>query len=96
MDTYIGRHDFSDFSNLADVAKLPDAGPMLTEAALADPVALASTHWESKWFADESAFDPSYERATDALRRWVDGMETALAKAATIATLRTRKTRRAR
>jgi hypothetical protein len=40
--------------------------------------AIAINHWESKWFAAGSAFDPSYERATAALRRWVDGMEAAL------------------
>jgi hypothetical protein len=40
--------------------------------------ALAITHWEAKWFATGTAFDPSYDRATAALRRWVDGMEAAL------------------
>ena len=40
--------------------------------------ALAITHWEAKWFAAGSALDPSYDRATAALRRWVDGMEAAL------------------
>ena len=42
--------------------------------------AIALTHWELKWFAAGCAFDPSYERATAALRRWVDGMEAALSK----------------
>lgn len=36
------------------------------------------THWEAKWFAAGAAFDPSHDRATAALRRWVDGMEAAL------------------
>ena len=40
--------------------------------------ALAITHWEAKWFRAGSAFDPAYDRATVALRRWVDGMEAAL------------------
>lgn len=42
--------------------------------------AIAITHWEAKWFATGSVFDPSYDRATAALRRWVDGMEAALEK----------------
>jgi hypothetical protein len=40
--------------------------------------AFANTHREAKWFAAGSAFDPSYDRATAALRRWLDGMEAAL------------------
>ena len=40
--------------------------------------AIAITHWEARWFASGSAYDPSYDRATAALRRWVDGMEAAL------------------
>ena len=40
--------------------------------------AIAITHWEAKWFSNGSASDPSYDRATAALRRWVDGMEAAL------------------
>jgi hypothetical protein len=40
--------------------------------------AIAMTHWEAKWFAAGSTFDPAYDRATTALRRWVDGMEAAL------------------
>jgi len=40
--------------------------------------AIAITQWEAKWFAAGSAFDPSYDRATAALRRWLDGMEAAL------------------
>jgi hypothetical protein len=42
--------------------------------------AIAITHWEAKWFAAGSAFDPSYDRTTAALRRWLDGMEAALNK----------------
>ena len=42
--------------------------------------AIAITHWEARWFAAGSAYDPSYDRATAALRRWVDGMEAALRK----------------
>jgi len=40
--------------------------------------AIAITHWEAKWFRAGSAFDPAYDHATAALRRWVDGMEAAL------------------
>jgi len=40
--------------------------------------AISTKQWEAKWFAAGSAFDPSYDRATAALRRWVDGMEAAL------------------
>jgi hypothetical protein len=40
--------------------------------------AFANTHWEAKWFMAGSAYDPSYDRATAALRRWLDGMEAAL------------------
>ena len=43
---------------------------------------IATSHWEARTFLAESVFDPSYERATAALRRWVDGMEAALTKAA--------------
>jgi hypothetical protein len=43
---------------------------------------IAMTHREARSFMAESVFDPTYERATAALRRWVDGMEAALAKAA--------------
>lgn len=39
---------------------------------------MAETHWESKWITAEGTFDPSYERTTEALRRWIDGMEQAL------------------
>jgi hypothetical protein len=47
--------------------------------------AIANGHWEdqgcaTRGFAAGSAFDPSYDRATAALRRWVDGMEAALQK----------------
>jgi hypothetical protein len=40
--------------------------------------ASAIAHWEAKWFSAGSTFDPAYDRATAALRRWVDGMEAAL------------------
>jgi hypothetical protein len=40
--------------------------------------ATATKHSEPKWFAAGTAFDPAYDRATAALRRWVDGMEAAL------------------
>jgi len=46
-----------------------------------DPI-LATTRWEARSFMAESVFDRSYERATAALRRWVDGMEAALATSA--------------
>ena len=39
---------------------------------------ISETHWETKWIAAESTFDPAYERTTAALRRWIDGMEQAL------------------
>ena len=39
---------------------------------------MSTKHWEAKWPAAGSAFDPAYDRATAALRRWVDGMEAAL------------------
>ncbi len=47
--------------------------------------AIANTHWEdqglaTRGFAAGSAFDPSYDRTTAALRRWLDGMEAALQK----------------
>ena len=38
----------------------------------------AETHWETKWIAAEGTFDPAYQRTTEALRRWLDGMEAAL------------------
>jgi hypothetical protein len=44
---------------------------------------IAETHWETKWINAEGTFDPAYERTTAALRRWVDGMEKALANSAT-------------
>jgi hypothetical protein len=43
---------------------------------------IAETHWETKWIAADSAFDPTYERTTEALRRWVAGMEQALISSA--------------
>ncbi|HVY81874.1 MAG TPA: hypothetical protein VG994_12880 [Steroidobacteraceae bacterium] len=49
-------------------------------AALELEPAIAATHWEAKWFRAGSALDPAYDRATAALRRWVDGMEAALQK----------------
>jgi len=45
--------------------------PTLTEAA-------AGHDWESRWASAEGSFDPAYERANAALRRWVDGMEQAV------------------
>lgn len=42
----------------------------------------ATSHWEARTFLAESVFDPSYERANAALRRWVEGMEAALVTAA--------------
>jgi hypothetical protein len=44
-----------------------------------DP-AVANTHWENETPAAARTIDPSYDRATAALRRWVDGMEAALHK----------------
>ena len=43
---------------------------------------IATSHWEARTFLAESVFDPSYERANAALRRWVEGMEAALGTAA--------------
>jgi hypothetical protein len=40
--------------------------------------AIAGSQWEATWSTAGSAFDPSYDRATAVLRRWVDGMEAAL------------------
>jgi hypothetical protein len=48
------------------------------DAARARDPNIATSHWEARAFLAESVFDPSYERATAALRRWVDGMEAAL------------------
>jgi hypothetical protein len=42
--------------------------------------AIAGSQWEATWSTAGSTFDPSYDRATAALRRWVDGMEAALKK----------------
>jgi hypothetical protein len=42
--------------------------------------AIANTNGEARGFAAGSAFDPSYDRTTAALRRWLDGMEAALQK----------------
>jgi hypothetical protein len=33
---------------------------------------------EVRWITVDGTFDPTYERTTAALRRWVDGMEQAL------------------
>jgi hypothetical protein len=49
-----------------------------TQVAATTVPLIAETHWETKWIAAESVFDPTYERTTAALRRWVDGMEQAL------------------
>jgi hypothetical protein len=55
--------------------------PYQPKLALAEhEPSIATSHWEAKNFLAESVFDPSYERATAALRRWVDGMEAALQK----------------
>jgi hypothetical protein len=43
--------------------------------------ATAGKDWESRWVSAEGTFDPSYERTNAALRRWIDGMEQALAGA---------------
>ena len=40
--------------------------------------ALSISQWQAKWFAGSGALDPSYDRTTAALKRWVDGMEAAL------------------
>ena len=42
--------------------------------------AISIAYWEARWFASGSAIDPSHDRATAALKRWVDGMEAALSK----------------
>jgi hypothetical protein len=91
MDSYIDRPDFTDHEPMFS----SDPEPMLAQAQFVAPT-LATTHWESTWFAGENAFDPSYERATEALRRWVDGMEAALAKPASAPTRRARKPHRSR
>jgi len=39
---------------------------------------IATTHWEAKSFASHAGFDPAYERAMTALRRWVESMEATL------------------
>jgi hypothetical protein len=38
----------------------------------------AENHLEVRWITADGTFDPTYERTTAALRRWVDGMEQAL------------------
>ena len=60
--------------------------------SIRDESTIAQNHWETKWIAAEGAFDPAYERTNLALRRWVDGMEAALAHGAP----RTRRANRAR
>ena len=47
--------------------------------SIRDASTIAQNHWETKWVTAEGAFDPAYERTNLALRRWVDGMEAALA-----------------
>jgi hypothetical protein len=49
-----------------------------TQAAPTPAALSAESRWETKWIAAESVIDPTYERTTEALRRWVDGMEQAL------------------
>ena len=51
---------------------------MLAEREPAVATHHPSAHREAKWFAAHNAFDLSEDRATAALRRWVDGMEAAL------------------
>lgn len=41
---------------------------------------IANAPWDTEAYATRSAVDPSYDRDTEALRRWVDGMEAALNK----------------
>ena len=36
------------------------------------------SQWQARWFATSGTLDPSYDRTTAALKRWVDGMEAAL------------------
>jgi hypothetical protein len=52
----------------------------LDRAMLEREPAMANARGEARGFAAGSAFDPSYDRATAALRRWLDGMEAALQK----------------
>jgi hypothetical protein len=52
------------------------------QAVIDRDATLANSHWESRSFLAESVFDPAYERANAALRRWVEGMEAALGTAA--------------
>ena len=42
------------------------------------PTLIAESRWETRWISAETTIDPTYERTTAALRRWVDGMEQAL------------------
>ena len=46
---------------------------------------------EARTLRAESIYDSSYERTTAALRRWVDGMEAALAHSAAPKTKEVRK-----
>jgi uncharacterized protein YgfB (UPF0149 family) len=36
------------------------------------------SQWQARWLATLGTADPSYDRTTAALKRWVDGMEAAL------------------
>jgi hypothetical protein len=65
---------------VADLATelVTDLATDLGTDLVADDTLIAETHWETRWIAAESTFDPAYERTTAALRRWVDGMEQAL------------------
>jgi hypothetical protein len=73
-------------SHYTDSNGAPDLATDLTTDLIADlatdlateDTLIAETHWETRWIAAESTFDPAYERTTAALRRWVDGMEQAL------------------
>jgi hypothetical protein len=65
-------------SHYTDSNGAPDLAADLVADLAAEDTLIAETHWETKWIAAESTFDPAYERTTAALRRWVDGMEQAL------------------
>jgi hypothetical protein len=39
---------------------------------------LAVSHWEARLFASLANYDPAYERAMTAVRRWVESMEATL------------------
>jgi hypothetical protein len=83
MDShYTDSHGASDLVTDLTTDLVADlATELVTDLATdlaADDTLIAETHWETRWIAAESTFDPAYERTTAALRRWVDGMEQAL------------------